>query len=209
LKAGVPSVTMAVLFTVGLERLHEQTVLGVLILTVGTVMAAYGEIQFKWVGVIMMFTSEFCEALRMAVLQYLMGSLRYDLVEGLYVMAPASLMFLTIGIVIFEYGDLAREDGIAKIFASPLKYMLAAFLGFLVNFLTLGVIKSTSSLTFKVVGQTKNTVVILLSVVVFGSEMTSIQVCGYSLSIVGFIIYQRGKMIQAKEDAAMSADRKS
>jgi len=31
----------------GLEKLHEQTVLGVVILTIGTVMAAYGEIEFK------------------------------------------------------------------------------------------------------------------------------------------------------------------
>ena len=72
-----------------------------------------------------------------------------------------------------------------------------------------GVIKSTSSLTFKVVGQTKNTIVILLSVVVFGSDITFIQVCGYTLSIVGFIIYQRGKMMQAKEDAVVNADRKN
>ena len=64
---------MLVLVVTGLERPHEQTILGVAILTIGTVMAAYGEIAFQWVGVIMMFSSEFSEAFRMAVLQYVMA----------------------------------------------------------------------------------------------------------------------------------------
>jgi hypothetical protein len=176
LKAGVPSVTMLVLVTTGLERLHQQTALGVAVLTVGTVMAAYGEIAFQWIGVILMFASEFSEAFRMAVLQYLMGNLRFELIEGLYVMAPASLAFLMLGIFAFEFKALNEENGLSKIAANPGKYLLAAFLGFLVNFLTLGVIKSTSSLTFKVVGQVKNTVVIWISVVLFHSEITGTQV---------------------------------
>lgn len=184
LKAGVPSVTMLVLVMTGLERPHEQTILGVAILTIGTVMAAYGEIAFQWIGVVMMFSSEFSEAFRMAVLQYLMGNLRFELIEGLYIMAPASLAFLTLGIFVFEFNALASENGLGKIAANPGMYLLAAFLGFMVNFLTLGVIKSTSSLTFKVVGQVKNTVVIWLSVVLFGSEITGIQVAGYSISMV-------------------------
>ena len=200
LKAGVPSVTMLVLIITQLERPTEQTVLGVLILTIGTVMAAYGEIAFQWIGVVMMFSSEFSEAFRMAVLQYLMGSLKFELIEGLYIMAPASLFFLVIGILVFESNALLEENGVGKITSNPLMYMLAAMLGFAVNFLTLGVIKSTSSLTFKVMGQVKNTVVIWLSVVLFGSDITSIQVVGYTIAMVGFAVYQRGKMQQAKEE---------
>jgi hypothetical protein len=153
-------------YITGLERPHEQTILGVAILTIGgavkveisrdpqlerrllstlkpmkcenlvskfaffklgqlvplrigTVMAAYGEIAFQWVGVIMMFSSEFSEAFRMAVLQYLMGNLRFELIEGLYIMAPASLAFLTVGIFMFEFKPLAEENGLGKIVANP------------------------------------------------------------------------------------------
>ena len=72
LKAAVPCVTMIVLVATALEKPHRMTVLGVLILTFGTALAAYGEIAFQWIGVIMMFSSEFSEAFRMAVLQYLL-----------------------------------------------------------------------------------------------------------------------------------------
>jgi drug/metabolite transporter (DMT)-like permease len=203
LKAAVPCVTMLVLVGANLEKPHRVTVLGVAILTFGTALAAYGEISFKWIGVVMMFSSEFSEACRMAVLQYLLGNLRFELIEGLYVMSPASFGFLAVGIYAFEWEAIRLENGLGKILDAPHKYACAAFLGFLVNLLTLAVIKSTSSLTFKVMGQVKNTLVILVSVILFGSAVTGVQVVGYAISMVGFAVYQRGKQIQAKDDSVV------
>ena len=40
----------------------------------------------------------------------------------------------------------------------------------------------------------------MFSVVVFGSEITFLQVVGYSISMVGFAVYQRGKQVQAKAE---------
>ena len=201
LKAAVPCVTMIVLVGANLEKPHRVTVLGVAILTFGTALAAYGEIHFQWIGIVMMFSSEFSEACRMAVLQYLLGNLRFELVEGLYVMAPASFGFLALGIACFEWRALMEEDGFGIIARAPHKFICAALLGFAVNLLTLGVIKSTSSLTFKVIGQVKNTLVILVSVALFGSAITGLQVIGYSISMVGFAVYQRGKQRQTKHEA--------
>ena len=48
-------------------------VLGVLICT-SDALAAYGEIAFQWIGVVLMFSPEFSEAFRMAMLQYLLGN---------------------------------------------------------------------------------------------------------------------------------------
>ena len=145
-------------------------------------------------------------ACRMAVLQCLLGNLRFELVEGLYVMAPASFGFLVLGIAAFEWDSLVAEDGFGKIARAPHKYMCAAVLGFFVNLLTLAVIKSTSSLTFKVIGQVKNTVVILVSVALFGSAITGTQVVRYSISMVGFAVYQRGKQLQTKDEADALSD---
>lgn len=206
LKAAVPCVTMLVLVGASLEKPHRVTVLGVAILTFGTALAAYGEIAFQWIGIVLMFSSEFSEACRMAVLQYLLGNLRFELVEGLYVMAPASFGFLVLGIAAFEWDSLVAEDGFGKIARAPHKYICAAVLGFFVNLLTLAVIKSTSSLTFKVIGQVKNTVVILVSVALFGSAITGTQVVGYSISMVGFAVYQRGKQLQTKDEADALSD---
>merc|ERR1719498_2168732 len=111
----------------------------------------------------MMLTSVFAEAIRMAFYQYVLGNLNFDLVEGLYVTGPASLLFLAVGIVIVELRDFVENDGVAIIMEVPSYFLAAALVGFGVNYLTLGVIKATSGLTFKVMGQVKNTVVILLA----------------------------------------------
>ncbi|CAL6273461.1 unnamed protein product [Bathycoccus prasinos] len=118
----------------------------------------------------------------MAVLQYLLGNLKFELIEGLYWFSPASLACLFIGIMWLEMPAFVRENGVGKIMESPSLYICAALLGFLVNYLTLGVIKSTSGLTFKVLGQAKNTAVILISVMV----------------MAGFYVYQMAKMEQQK-----------
>ena len=63
LKAAVPCVTMLVLVGTRSRRSpHRMTVLGVAILTFGTALAAYGEIAFQWIGIVLMFSSEFSEA---------------------------------------------------------------------------------------------------------------------------------------------------
>ena len=198
LKAGVPAVTLLVMTTAGLEKLHGTTLAGVVVVTLGTFIAVYGEVRFSAIGVIMMLTSEFAEAIRMAFYQYLLGNLKFDLVEGLYIMGPASLLFLGVGIVIFELRDFLENDGMYIVMEAPHYFLAAALMGFGVNYLTLGVIKATSGLTFKVMGQVKNAVVILLAVVIFGNPVTAIQLFGYTLSIVGFFVYQKGKIQQQK-----------
>ena len=98
------------------------------------------------------------------------------------------------------------ENGFGKIMEAPGLYICASLLGFCVNFLTLGVIKSTSGLTFKVLGQAKNTAVILISVLVFGSQITGLQIIGYTISMVGFYVYQMAKMEQQKAMESMNIE---
>ena len=57
------------------------------------------------------------------------------------------------------------------------------------NILTLGVVKTTSSLTYKVVGQVKNAFTVYFSILIFGNPVTSLQVLGYGGSIAGFLWY--------------------
>ena len=100
------------------------------------------------------------------------------------------------------------ENGFGKIMEAPGLYICASLLGFCVNFLTLGVIKSTSGLTFKVLGQAKNTAVILISVLVFGSQITGLQIIGYTISMVGFYV-PNGEDGAAKAMESMNIEMKN
>jgi hypothetical protein len=196
LKSAVPAVTLVVMFTAGLERLHGMTLLGVGFVTCGTLLAAWGEVRFSTVGVIMMLGSEFAEAIKMAFFQYVLGNLKFDLIEGLFIMMPASVLFLMIGIWVLELEDFVAKDAVDIILQIPHYFIAASLMGFTVNLLTLGLVKCTSGLSFKVIGQVKNAVVVMLAVLLFGNPITSIQVFGYSSSVIGFYIYQKGKTQQ-------------
>ena len=49
-------------------------------------------------------------------------------------------------------------------------------------------------------------VVILISVLVFGSQITGLQIIGYTISMVGFYVYQMAKMEQQKAMESMNIE---
>ena len=51
----------------GLETLSARLVGAVAVIATGTVIASYGEIKFSLMGVLIMFTSEFLESIRLVM----------------------------------------------------------------------------------------------------------------------------------------------
>eukprot|EP00775_Hariotina_reticulata_P004591 gene4591-4845_t len=85
-------------------------------------------------------------------------------------------------------------------------FMVAACTGFAVNLLAYGTIKLASSLTLKVLGCVKNTLVIVLAMQLFAEEVALVQFLGYVVSIAAFAAYTHIKMA---EIAAGEADQQS
>ncbi len=85
-------------------------------------------------------------------MQYLLGNLKLQLMEGIYYFTPAGFFWMVLFIVPLELGRMRDEGALDIIVANPLAFLLAATLGFFVNLLSFGVIQTTSSLTFKARG---------------------------------------------------------
>ena len=82
-------------------------------------------------------------------MQYLLGNLKFELMEGVYYFTPASFLWLLLFIVPLELGTMSDEGALNIVLDNPFTFATAAMLGFFVNLLSFGVIKSTSSLTYK------------------------------------------------------------
>jgi uncharacterized membrane protein len=66
-------------------------------------------------------------------------------------------------------------------------FLLAGLLGVVVNFLTYFVIQLTSSLNVKILGTMRNILLIVISVVFYGEQVSQNEMFGYCLALAGFI----------------------
>ncbi|KFM26452.1 putative sugar phosphate/phosphate translocator [Auxenochlorella protothecoides] len=196
LKAFTPVITMLAMFLAGLETPTRRLVAAVAGIAVGTAVAAAGEVRLDVLGVAIMMLSEVFEAVRLVLTQRLLQGMRFHPIEGLMYLAPSCFLWLGLGSLLLEAPRMARADALAVVQAQPATFVLAAVLGFGVNSLAYIVIQASSSLTLKVLGTVKNSVVVLLGVALLGERVTLLQGVGYGGSVASFCWYQQIKMQQ-------------
>ena len=199
LKTATPVVTMAVMVLFKLETPSVRLVVSLLLLAAGTALASYGELAFSWAGVVVMLLSEVADALRLVLTQLLLSSSKWHAIEALMYLAPACAACLAVGVLFVEWEAMQREHALSKIVRRPALYALAAVLGFVCNAAQTVVIKKLSSLTLKVVGVTANSLLVVCSTFLFGDQLSRLQVAGYAISFVGFVLYN---VIKAQQTSA-------
>ena len=82
-------------------------------------------------------------------MQFLLGNMKLQLMEGIYYFTPAGYIWMLIFIVPMELGRMRDNGALDIVLGNPMAFLLAATLWFFVNLLSFGVIQTTSSLTFK------------------------------------------------------------
>ena len=199
-KVLLPAITLAVGVAARIECLTLPLVLSISLISLGTGSAAVLESQtshFSIVGFAYFLVSAVCEASRTILVQLLLGNMKYNAVEALVYLSPATAVCLAIGALLLEWDGLtAHHGGFHKISCNPGMYLLAATGGFIVNLTTFWAIKETSGLTFKVLGCIKNSFVVCAGVLM-GDTISGKQMCGYVVSVAGFVLYTFAKAPQA------------
>ncbi|GAU13433.1 hypothetical protein TSUD_127290 [Trifolium subterraneum] len=115
-------------------------------------------------------------------------------------MAPVAVAFLLPASIIMEENvlgitiQLAREDSTIVwllLFNSALAYFVN-----LTNFL---VTKHTSALTLQVLGNAKGAVAVVISILIFRNPVSITGMLGYSLTVIGVILYSEAKKRSKRE----------
>ena len=149
-KAFGPVIIMCMAFSVGVERPTPVLIFAIVMISVGTSVSSYGELHFSLVGVVVIMAAQFSEGIKLILSQILMSNLKFSVWEGLYYMGPAAAVWLLIGCAIHEIPDILEKEDWKKVFKRPELFILAALGGFCVNLAVFLVVKTTSSLTLKV-----------------------------------------------------------
>ncbi|KAJ4838630.1 hypothetical protein Tsubulata_027256 [Turnera subulata] len=162
----------------------------------GVVIASGGEPSFHLFGFLMCIGATAARAFK-SVLQGLLLSSDGEKLHSmnlLMYMAPVAVAVLLPAAVLME-GDvvgitiaLARDD-LKFIFYLLFNSALAYFVN-LLNFL---VTKHTSALTLQVLGNAKGAVAVVISILIFKNPVSVTGMFGYSITVIGVILYNEAK----------------
>lgn len=108
-----------------------------------------------------------------------------------YMGPPTGAMLLAASAVVERRG-LVDRGGLALAARHAPLVAVALATGFLVNATTAAAIRTTSSLTFKVAGTVKNTVVVVAGALA-GDVVTARGAAGYGVAVAGFLLYTWAK----------------
>lgn len=210
LKTLTPVVIMLCGMLLKVQNPSIWVVYSVIVISFGTAMTCTFTPDANPMGLIIMFVSMLSEAIKLVLTQYMLQQLKFGVVEGQYILAPACAFWLFLASLIFEYPDMQSKGSFQILIDNGTLFFAASALGVMVNFLSYAVIQTTNSLTMKILGTFRNIVTIAIGVVVYKEVITFYEGLGYMIALVGFIGYnlsemgyfERVKVVVEKKDEA-------
>jgi len=161
------------------------------LICLGMLLTVRGEVNFHPIGFALVLTATLTRALKSILQGMLLSSPdeRLDPIELLYHMSSRSACALGAWALVMErallYDAGARSSGLWLCIVGS---SLVAFALNLAQFL---VTKATSAVTLQVLGNIKVVLLILVSVAIFGNEVSVQAGAGCALCIMGVVLYER------------------
>ncbi|KAK4285760.1 hypothetical protein QN277_002410 [Acacia crassicarpa] len=194
LKAIMPVAVFILGVAAGLEVMSCRMLVIMSVISLGVLVASYGEIQINWIGVIYQMGGVVGEALRLIFVEIFVKrkGLKLNPISVMYYVSPCSALCLFIPWIFLERTKM-QEHGPWNF--PPTVLILNCLCTFALNLSVFLVITHTSALTIRVAGVVKDWVVVLLSALLFAdTKLTLINLFGYAIAIAGVAAYNNHKL---------------
>ncbi|EQB55085.1 triose-phosphate transporter [Colletotrichum gloeosporioides Cg-14] len=191
LKATTPVAVLLSGWALGVSQPNLKVFLNVSVIVVGVIIASMGEIKFVWIGVIYQIGGVIFEALRLTMVQRLLSSadFKMDPLVSVYYFAPVcAVMNLAVALV-WEIPKVSME----QVYNVGLfTFFLNGLCAFLLNVSVVFLIGKTSSLVLTLCGVLKDVMLVVASMMIWGTQVTGLQFFGYSIALGGMVYYKLG-----------------
>ncbi|ROW09074.1 hypothetical protein VMCG_02885 [Cytospora schulzeri] len=188
LKAGAPVAVLVTSWIWGVAKPSWTVFLKVVVIVFGVVLASMGEIRFDWLGFSFQVGGIMFEAVRLIMIQVLLSEdgQKMDPLVSLYYYAPVCAIM---NLVMVWYVELAsfKMDDFARV--GPTILIFNAVVAFLLNVSSVFLIGKTSGLVITLTGIFKSIVLVVTSVLVWGTSVGSLQLFGYVVALFGLLFY--------------------
>ena len=193
LKSFTPVIIMITAYFARIESPSKSVVMSVFIISIGTATTCSFTPEISVLGLMVMLLSEATEAIRLVMTQFLLQNLKFGVIEGLYILSPASAFWLFLASGFFELPKMIETNAFSILIKNPGAFLVASTMGLCVNFLSYLVIQATSSLTMKVLGIVRSIGTIILGAFIYHETITFNEGLGYLIALAGFVSYNAAK----------------
>ncbi|KAK7305331.1 hypothetical protein VNO77_43236 [Canavalia gladiata] len=194
--ATTPFFTAVFAYMMTLRREGWLTYITLIPVVTGVIIASGGEPSFHLFGFIMCISATAARALKTVLQGVLLSSEAEKLnsMNLLMYMAPVAVAFLLPASIVMEQNVVGITIALAK--DDPRILWLLIFnssMAYLVNLTNFLVTKHTSALTLQVLGNAKGAVAVVISILIFRNPVSVTGMFGYSLTVIGVILYSEAK----------------
>ncbi|KAG6526659.1 probable sugar phosphate/phosphate translocator At3g11320 [Zingiber officinale] len=162
----------------------------------GVIIASGGEPSFHLFGFIMCISATAARALKSVLQGILMSSEgeKLNSMNLLLYMAPIAVVLLLPATIIMEKNVVGITLALARKDFNIIWYLLFnSSMAYFVNLTNFLVTKHTSALTLQVLGNAKGAVAVVISILIFRNPVSFTGMAGYTLTIIGVILYSESK----------------
>ncbi|KAH8811924.1 triose-phosphate transporter [Xylogone sp. PMI_703] len=191
LKASAPVAVLLVSWIFRVSDPNMAVLMNIIVIVFGVALASYGEIDFNWIGFFFQLGGIFSEAIRLIMIQMLLSGegQKMDPLVSLYYYAPVCAIMNLLVAACTEFSSFQMEDlwncGVFIL-------LLNAVVAFLLNAASVSLIGKTSGLVMTLCGVLKNILIVIASVLVWGTVITGLQIIGYTIASAGLVYYGVG-----------------
>ncbi|XP_064966245.1 probable sugar phosphate/phosphate translocator At3g11320 [Musa acuminata AAA Group] len=196
--ATTPFFTAVLAYLMTLRRESWITYITLVPVVTGVIIASGGEPSFHLFGFIMCIGATAARALKSVLQGILMSSEgeKLNSMNLLLYMAPIAVIFLLPTTLIMEDNVVGITLALAKEDFKVIWYLLFnSALAYFVNLTNFLVTKHTSALTLQVLGNAKGAVAVVISILIFRNPVSFTGMAGYTLTVVGVILYSESKKL--------------
>jgi len=191
LKASAPIAVLVTSWLFGVANPKLKVLFNVLVIVFGVALASFGEIKFVWLGFFFQAGGIVFEAVRLIMIQILLSGegQNMDPLVSLYYYAPVCAVTNFLVAAATELPSFSMTD-VSRVGVFTL--ILNAGVAFMLNVSSVFLIGKTSGLVMTLCGVLKNILLVVASVVIWGTIVGWLQIVGYGIALAGLVYYGVG-----------------
>ncbi|KUI52676.1 hypothetical protein VP1G_00193 [Cytospora mali] len=186
--AGAPVAVLVTGWIWGVAKPSWTVFLKVIVIVFGVVLASLGEIRFDWLGFTFQVGGIVFEAIRLIMIQVLLSEdgQSMDPLVSLYYYAPVCAAMNLVMVWYTELASFKMED-FSRV--GPTTLLFNAVVAFMLNVSSVFLIGKTSGLVITLTGIFKSILLVVTSVLAWGTYIGNLQLFGYAVALLGLFFY--------------------